>query len=72
MYVKPLSAIIDSHSIIHHSFADELLLPMSAPNDKISELRHSMHSCISVVNDWATANLLEINDNETYIRLVTS
>ena len=23
MYVKPLSAIIDSHSIIHHSFADE-------------------------------------------------
>ena len=23
MYIKPLSAIIDSHSIIHHSFADE-------------------------------------------------
>ena len=22
MYIKPLSAIIDSHSIIHHSFAD--------------------------------------------------
>ena len=24
MYNKPLSAIIDSHSIIHHSFADDL------------------------------------------------
>ena len=24
MYIKPLSAIIDSHSIIHHSFADDL------------------------------------------------
>ena len=24
MYVKPLSAIIDSHSIIHHSFTDDL------------------------------------------------
>ena len=23
MYIKPLSAIIDSHSIIHHSFADD-------------------------------------------------
>ena len=23
MYTKPLSAIIDSHSIIHHSFADD-------------------------------------------------
>ena len=26
MYIKPLSAIIDSHSIIHHSFADDLQL----------------------------------------------
>ena len=24
MYIKPLSVIIDSHSIIHHSFADDL------------------------------------------------
>ena len=24
MYIKPLTAIIDSHSIIHHSFADDL------------------------------------------------
>ena len=31
MYAKPLSAIIDSHSIIHHSFADDLQLQMSAP-----------------------------------------
>ena len=31
MYIKTLSAIIDSHSIIHHSFADDLQLQMSAP-----------------------------------------
>ena len=31
MYIKPLSAIIDSHSIIHHSFADDVQLQMSAP-----------------------------------------
>ena len=30
MYIKPLSTIIDSHCIIHHSFADNLLLWMSA------------------------------------------
>ena len=30
MYTKPLSAIIDSHSIMHHSFADDLQLQMSA------------------------------------------
>ena len=30
-YTKPLSAIIDSHSIMHHSFADDQQLQMSAP-----------------------------------------
>ena len=58
MYIKPLSAIIDSHSIIHHSFADDLQLQMSAPPDRISELLHSMQSCISDVKAWTTANML--------------
>ena len=49
IFIKPLSAIIDSHSIIHHSFADDLQLKMSAPPDRISELLHSMQSCISDV-----------------------
>ena len=31
IYIKPLSAIIDSHSIIYHSFADDLQLQMSVP-----------------------------------------
>ena len=72
MYIKPWSAIIDSHSIIRHSFADDLQLQMSAPRDKISELLHSMQSCISDVKAWATANMLKINDNKTELMLVTS
>ena len=46
IYINPLSAIIDSHSIIHHSFADDKQQQMSAPPDGISELLHSMQSCI--------------------------
>ena len=72
MYVKPSSAIIDSHSIIHHSFADNLQLHMSAPPIKISELLHSMQSCISDVKAWATANMHKLNDNKTEHMLVTS
>ena len=72
MYIKPLSAIIDSHSIIHHSFADDLQLQMSAPPDGISELLHSMQSCISDVKTWATANILRLNDNKTELMFVTS
>ena len=72
MYIKPLSAIIDSHSFIHHSFADDLQLQMSAPPDKIYELLHSMQSCIGDVNAWATANILKHSDNKTELMLVTS
>ena len=72
MYIKPLSAIIDSHSIVHHSFADDFQLQMSAPPDRISELLHSIQSCISDVKDWTTAKMLELNDNKTKLMLVTS
>ena len=71
MNIKPLSVIIDSHSIIHQSFADDLQLQMSAPLHKISKLLHSMQSCISDVKAWATVNMLKLND-ETDLMLVTS
>ena len=72
MYIKPLSAIIDSHSIIHHSFADDSQSQMFAPPDRISELLHFIQSCISDVKAWAAANMLKLNDNRTELMLVTS
>ena len=72
MHIKPLSAIIDSHSIIHHSFAADIQLQMSAPPDIISELLHSMQSCMSDVKEWATGNMLKLNNNKTELMLVTS
>ena len=68
----PLSAIIDSHSIMHHSFAEDLQLQMSAPPDDVSELLHSMQSCIGDVKDWETANMLMLSDNNSELMLVTS
>ena len=49
MYFRPLSSIIDTYSIIHHSFADDSQLQMSAPPDGISDLLHSMQSFMSDV-----------------------
>ena len=72
MYVKPLTAIFDTHSIIHHSFADDLQLQMSAPLVRISELHQSMQSCICDVKALATANMLGLNDYKTELMLVTS
>ena len=45
---------------------------MSAPPDRISELLHSIQSCISDVKAWATVNMLNLNDNKTELMLVTS
>ena len=72
MHTKPLFAIIDSLSIMHHSFADILQLQMSAPHDEISELLHSMQSCISGVKTRTSVNNLKFNDNKTELMLVTS
>ena len=71
MYIKPLSAIIDSHSIAHQSHSHDLQLQMSAPPDMIAGLLHSMQSCISDVKAWTTANMFGLND-KTELMLVTS
>ena len=72
MYIKPVSTTIDSHSITHHSFADDLQLQMYAPHDRICELLHSMQSCISDFKAWATVNIPKLNNNKTELMLVTS
>ena len=72
MYINPLSAIIDSHTIMHNSFADDIQLLMSAHPTEISELIHSKQSCICDFKAWATANMLKLNDNKTELMLVTS
>ena len=45
---------------------------MSAPPDRMSELLHSIQSCISDVKALATANMLKLNDNKTELMFVTS
>ena len=72
MYIRPLSAIIDSQSITHHSFADDLQIQISAFPNKISELLHSMQLCIGDVKAWATANMPRLNDNKKDLMIVTS
>ena len=45
---------------------------MSAPPDRISELLHSIQSCLSDAIAWATANMLKLNDSKKELMLVTS
>ena len=72
MYTTPLSAIIDSRSIIHHSFADHIQSQMSAPPDKITKLFKPMQSCIGDVKALATVNMHKIDENNTELMPVTT
>ena len=72
MYIKPLAAIIDSHSIAYYAFADDLQPQVSAPIYKISKLRHSLQSFICDVKAWATANMHKLINNKAELMLVTT
>ena len=72
MYISPFTAIIDAHSIIHHSFADDMQMQMSATADGISELLYSMQLSIVDVKALATANMLKLSENKTDVMLFTS
>ena len=63
--VIPLSAIIKSHSITHHSFGNDLQLQAPAPPDEISEILYSMQSSKSNVSYWAIAIMLMRYDYNT-------
>ena len=71
-YIETLSAKIDIHAILHHSFADDIQIHMSVVNYEISELLNSKLSCIGNVKAWATVNMPKLNDNKTELMLVTS
>ena len=69
---RPLSAIIESHYVMRHSFTDDLQLQMSPPPDEIHELHHTMQSRISDVKSRETASMHKQNDNKTELMLDTS
>ena len=72
MSIIPLSAIIDSHSIMHFSFPYDLQIQISNTSDEISVLLHPMQSSISDVKAWATANMLRRNYKKKIHMLVTT
>ena len=68
MYLYVIIALSTLRCQVQSTIIDDQL-QMSAPPDRISELLHSMQSCIS---DKATVNMLRLNDSKTELMLVTS
>ena len=52
LYTTPLSAVIERHSILHHSYADDSQLQNSATPDRLPDLIDSMRLCIDDIKGW--------------------
>ena len=68
----PLSTVIERHSILHHSYADDTQLQNSAALDRLPDLIDSMRLCIDEIKDWMTDNKLKPNDDKTEVMIISS
>ena len=72
LYTTPLSTVIERHSILHHSYADDTQLQNSATPDRLPNLIDSMWLCIDDIKDWMTDNKLKLNDDKTEVMIISS
>ena len=72
LYTKPLSNLIERHSISSHFFSDDTQLLDSCHPDQIEATVRSMQDCISEVKLWMDCNKLKLNDEKTESLLIKS
>ena len=71
LYTAPLSTVIEKHSVLRHSYADDSQLQKSAPPHQIPHLFLSMRKCIDDIKSWMTLNKLQPNGNKTEALIVS-
>ena len=72
LYTKPLSDLIQCHSIESHSFADDTQLQFSVPPSNIQPAISSLKTCLSDSQTWMLENELKLNNDETEALLLRS
>ena len=71
LYTAFLSTVIEKHSVLHHSYADDSQLQKSARPHQIPDFL-SMQKCIDDTKSWLTLNKLKLNDDKTEAMIVSS
>ena len=64
LYTASLSTVIEKHSVLHHSYADDSQLQKSGACHQIPDLLF-MRRCTDDVKIWMTVNKLKLNDDNT-------
>ena len=72
LYTASLSTVIEKHSVLLHSYADDSQLQKYTPPHQIPDLFLSMQKCIDDIKFWMTLNKLKLNDDKTEAMIVSS
>ena len=72
LYTAPLSTVIEKHSVLHHSYADDSELQKAVSPHQIPDLLLSMQKCIDDIKSWMTLNKLKLNDEKSEAMIVSS
>ena len=70
LYTKPLSTLLNSHSLSHQSFADDTQLYGSSSPEQVNQKLVTISDCILDVKQWMTDNKLKLNDDKTEALLI--
>ena len=72
LYTKPLSDLIQCHSIESQSFAEDTQLQVSVPPSNIQSAISSLETCLSDIQTWMLENKLKLNNDKTKALLLSS
>ena len=69
---RPLSDLIQCHSIESQSFVDDTQLQVSVPPPNIQSAISSLETCLSDIQTWMLENKLKLNNDKTEAFLMRS
>ena len=65
LYIAPLSAIVRSFGLMHHQYADDSQIYVSATKNELSVKAEILERCTADVHDWLLHNGLQLNPQKS-------
>jgi hypothetical protein len=71
-YSSPIAQIAIKHGVLYHLYADDTQMYVVFDVDSQDNNKIQLERCISEVREWATRNMLKLNDSKTEFLVLTS
>ena len=71
LYVRPVSDVINQHSLMHESFADDTQMYKSSTLSELTHTVSQIQQCFHDLKEWMSLNKLQLNDDKTELLLIT-